>query len=315
MKTAASIIPTIPLRDEANAYQPMETKTQIDQQFEQINQQFSELNLQYTHNYGFEQTAGQGSAVENNYNLYEQQQPQSLNALGSDNSTMYGNEQHHSQQQQFDQVPNEQSDYWNQQNNNERDSRDTSHSPSLPSIENVEPEPDVSMPHTNVLRKRNNVRFKTDTVNESRNQLKTNQLTAPSLSHKGKTTRQMSVLKVNKKLSGSVKKKGKKVVFNGTFPIDDPISSRFSGANESSDDDNDNSEEDGSDADGYEEPCDRGVSIEELVVDPKVKLNYKKMMNEYERSFAAFDQLMASRNMQHLRNDFNTCNVCSIQEL
>lgn len=169
------------------------------------------------------------------------------------------------------------------------------------------------MPQTSVLRKRNNVRFKNDAVNEPCNQSKTNTLTSATTSSKGKVTRQISVLKVNKKLSGSVKKKtGKKVVFNGTFPIDDPISSRFDESNESSDDDvdddYDNVEEDDDDHEDENEQgecCDRGVSIEELIVDRKVKLNYKKMMNEYERSFAAFDQLMASRNLQHLRNDFN----------
>lgn len=171
----------------------------------------------------------------------------------------------------------------------------------MPSIENIEPEPDVSMP--NVLRKRNNVRFKNVAVNESCNKTKTNMLTSTTSSNKGKLNRQMSVLKINKKLSGSVKKKvGKKVVFNGTFPIDDPISSRFNESSDNDDDDDDN-------VDDYEneqgECSDRGVSIEELIVDRKVKLNYKKMMNEYERSFAAFDQLMASRNLQHIRNDFN----------
>lgn len=179
----------------------------------------------------------------------------------------------------------------------------------MPSTKNVEPEPEVSMPGANVLRKRNNVRFKNVAVNESlmnRNKSKTNMLTSTTSSNKGKLTRQMSVLKINKKLSGSVKKKaGKKVVFNGTFPIDDPISSRF---NESSDEDDENVDED-EDEDDYEneqgECSDRGVSIEELIVDRKVKLNYKKMMNEYERSFAAFDQLMASRNLQHIRNNFN----------
>lgn len=186
----------------------------------------------------------------------------------------------------------------------------------MPSIENVEPEPEVSMPPTSVLRKRHSVRFKTDAVIDPCIRSKTNIVPSAATSHnKAKVTRQMSVLKVNKKLSGSVKKKtGKKVVFNGTFPIDDPISSRFDDSNESSDDDADADDdeeydEDEEDDDGDEveqgECCDRGLSIEELIVDRKVKLNYKKMMNEYERSFAAFDQLMASRNLQHLRNDFN----------
>lgn len=166
------------------------------------------------------------------------------------------------------------------------------------------------MPQTSVLRKRNNVRFKNDIVNDPCSKSKTNILSSATMNNKGKVTRQMSVLKINKKLSGSVKKKtGKKVVFNGTFPIDDPISSRFDESNESSDvDDDDDDEynvEENDDENEQGECYDRGLSIEELVVDRKVKLNYKKMMNEYERSFAAFDQLMANRNLQHLRNDFN----------
>lgn len=170
----------------------------------------------------------------------------------------------------------------------------------MPSIENHAPEPEVSMPQTSVLRKRHTVRFKNDIVTEPCNKFKTN------TSNKGKPTRQMSVLKINKKFSGSVKKKtGKKVVFNGTFPIDDPISSRFDESNESSYDDEEEDDDDDDDEIEQGECSDRGVSIEELVVDRKVKLNYKKMMNEYERSFAAFDQLMASRNLRHLRDDFN----------
>lgn len=177
----------------------------------------------------------------------------------------------------------------------------------MPSIENVEPEPEVSMPQTSVLRKRHNVRFKNDAVHEqlfNNEPKKTSALPPPSTAPNSKLMRQMGVLKVNKKLCGSVKKKrGKKVVFNGTFPIDDPISSRFDGCDDEVSDEDDDDEDDNDDDET--ECCDRGVSIEELVVDRKVKLNYKKMMNEYERSFAAFDQLMASRSMQHLRNDFN----------
>lgn len=167
------------------------------------------------------------------------------------------------------------------------------------------------MPPTSVLRRRHNVRFKNDAVHEPCNKSKTNPLT-PSVAtgSKGcKATRQISVLKINKKLRGSVKKKtGKKVVFHGTYPIDDPISSRFDESNEPPDDDDEDDDDDEFDDDdeNEEDECsDRGVSIEELIVDRKVKLNYKKMMNEYERSFAAFDQLMASRNLQHFRNDFN----------
>lgn len=160
------------------------------------------------------------------------------------------------------------------------------------------------MPQTSGLRKRNNVRFQTDAVNDvvCNNKTKTNPMITTS---KGKLTRQISVLKVNKKLGGSVKKKtGKKVVFNGTFPIDDPISSRFDESESESDVDDDD-DDDNDDDDEQNECCDRGVSIEELIVDRKVKLNYNKMMNEYERSFAAFDQLMATRNLRHLRDDFN----------
>lgn len=124
-------LPTIPVHDNGLGYPSMEIKAHIDQQFEQINQQFSELNLQYTQNYGYDQTTavsqplsmdynsqqnfgGQTGPVDNNYNSYEQQQ-QSLDVMATDNSRMYGNEEQHLQQQQYEQVPNEQSDYWNQQ--------------------------------------------------------------------------------------------------------------------------------------------------------------------------------------------------------
>lgn len=124
------------MREDTVAYQSMEIKTHIDQQFEQINQQFSELNLQYTQNYGFEPTTAavsqplsmdynpqpnfalQSGLGDNNYSAYDQGQ-QSVDAMGADNSMMYGNDQQHLQQQQYDQMANEQSDYWNQQNSNE----------------------------------------------------------------------------------------------------------------------------------------------------------------------------------------------------
>lgn len=115
-------------------YPSMEQKTHIDQQFEQINQQFSELNLQYTQNYGFEQAApvsqplsmdynsqpnfgGQSGLVDNSYNPYDHGHQQ-VDSMGADNNMMYDNEPEQ-QQQQFDQVPNDQSDYWNQMNANE----------------------------------------------------------------------------------------------------------------------------------------------------------------------------------------------------
>lgn len=68
---------------------------------------------------------GQSALPDNNYNLYDQGQQQSLDSMGgADNNMMYGNEQQHQhlqqqQQQQYDQVPNDQADYWNQQNSNE----------------------------------------------------------------------------------------------------------------------------------------------------------------------------------------------------
>lgn len=128
--------PTIPVHDDVHMYPSMEIKTQIDQQFEKINQQFSELNLQYTHNYGFDQTTavsqplslndyssqqtfgGQSGQVDNNY-LYDHVQHQPVDAMGTDNSMVYGNDQQQQQQQEYDQVPNDQSDYWNQQQSNE----------------------------------------------------------------------------------------------------------------------------------------------------------------------------------------------------
>lgn len=62
---------------------------------------------------------GQTALVDNNYNSYDHMQQQSVDGMAVDNGMMYGNEQPHLQPQQFDQVPNDQSDYWNQQNSNE----------------------------------------------------------------------------------------------------------------------------------------------------------------------------------------------------
>lgn len=182
----------------------------------------------------------------------------------------------------------------------------------MPSIENIkpEPEPEVSMP--SVLRKRNTVRFKHDAIiTEPVRYSKPNRTnTMPvASSNRQVPTRQTSVLKMNRKSSGSVKKRtAKKVVFNGTFPIDDPISSRFDDSNDDDDscddDENDDDDDEDDDDDDHDtDCCDRGESIDDggLIVDRK--LNFNRMMNECERSFAAFDELMASRNLRHPRND------------
>lgn len=57
---------------------------------------------------------------DNNYSLYDNGQQQSVDTMGADNEMLYDQQRLQQQQQtQYDQVPNDQSDYWNQQHTNE----------------------------------------------------------------------------------------------------------------------------------------------------------------------------------------------------
>lgn len=100
----------------------------------------------------------------------------------------------------------------------------------------------------------------------------------------------------------------KNVVYNGTYPIDDPISSRFNEdveENEDYEENEDEDEEDYEDFDEYEEgeyaennddvEKHPSYTIKELIQNKGISLNYQKMKYDFEKSFQQFDQILDRR--------------------
>lgn len=95
----------------------------------------------------------------------------------------------------------------------------------------------------------------------------------------------------------------KNVIFNGTFPIDDPFSSRFEGddddelLSEQSDDDGRANDDD--DEDEYKKDFDgpsQSYSMDRLISDRNIKMNYAKMKDEFQKSFQEFEEYIAAKN-------------------
>lgn len=138
-----------------------------------------------------------------------------------------------------------------------------------------------------------------------------------------------------------------KLVFNGTYPIDNPMSSRFvhkrlaynddhdyyyERDEDDDDDDDEDDEDDDEDGDEDDEEDDtfedyeivtakqtsqnfvnndiyenrvKGYSLNEIINDKNIKINFSKMKEEYDRSFRAFDQMIERKN----RNYAKTFNI------
>lgn len=122
------------------------------------------------------------------------------------------------------------------------------------------------------------------------------------------------------------------IVFNGTYPIDDPVSSRFHNQyvyNEYDEDAYDEEEEEGleakdnadddedsvydnfehhqqrtpiaaGDKNNYEDNV-KGYSIDELVQNKNIKFNFDKMKAEYDRSFREFDRIVDRKRCENVR--------------
>lgn len=177
----------------------------------------------------------------------------------------------------------------------------------------------------NTLRKRNTFRFKTSADSVSLKEPPKVNMSASSSSSGGTVaTRSKPIItkqasrkyardtrsngnKINRnQRGGSVKKRVvKSVVFNGTFPIDDPISSRFeiysnsdSGSviddEDDFDDENDQRREP-IDESLSDEPPYRSMSIQQLV-------SYKSRHSEYEKSFSDFDKFIENRRRMYQQN-------------
>lgn len=211
--------------------------------------------------------------------------------------------------------------------------------PEYPKIAEIEPDVSSSIQRdivhvasahmvstANTLRKRNTFRFKTiagtDSVSLKEKSPSVN-MSASSSSSGTVATRSKPIVskhtttrkyakdsrsngnKINRNhRGGSVKKRVvKSVVFNGTFPIDEPMSSRFeiysnsdSGSiiddEDDFDDENDQCHIDESLSD---EPPDRSMSIQQLV-------SYKSRHSEYEKSFSDFDKFIENRRKMYQPN-------------
>lgn len=105
--------------------------------------------------------------------------------------------------------------------------------------------------------------------------------------HKERLTKALSIKKQ------AERQHMKRIVFNGTFPIDDPYSSRFetyAEDNEEYDDDEYDENDDGDDVgdddlddveDPYEHDDENGVSIQEYLRDKRYYMNYGRHKTEY----------------------------------
>lgn len=79
----------------------------------------------------------------------------------------------------------------------------------------------------------------------------------------------------------------KKVVFNGTFPIDEPISRKHKSKRHSNEI-----------VPREERSSNRSWSIQELIRDESIKINYGRMRMDYEKSFTEFERFLEKKNFQ-----------------
>lgn len=94
----------------------------------------------------------------------------------------------------------------------------------------------------------------------------------------------------------------KNVVYNGTFPIDYPLKSRFEKIGSSCSSANEEEEEIG---DGGEE-CEalKTMSMKELVKDRNVKFNLAKMRKEFQESLSEFEKFLAKGRPNRIASTF-----------
>lgn len=93
----------------------------------------------------------------------------------------------------------------------------------------------------------------------------------------------------------------KNVVYNGTYPIDNPISSRFDEAYGDDEEEGEDyyKEDDGVDEDydedDYEPDKHPSYTMKELIENKNIKINYNKMKFDFQQSFLKFDQFLDRR--------------------
>lgn len=90
----------------------------------------------------------------------------------------------------------------------------------------------------------------------------------------------------------------KKVIYNGTYPIDDPLSSRFDEGSgmelvHHREDDNDDEEDEK-----------ESFSIRDLIEDESIDINYSRMKLEFQRSCTEFETFLKKREMKEKQKKF-----------
>lgn len=101
----------------------------------------------------------------------------------------------------------------------------------------------------------------------------------------------------------------KNVVYNGTFPIDEPLSSRFNEFEDKYDESSLNKydEEDNEPFDGDSEPR-SSLSMNQLLKDKEINLNYGKVKYDFENSFLEFEKIL-DKNSGARRRDVKSFNI------
>lgn len=108
----------------------------------------------------------------------------------------------------------------------------------------------------------------------------------------------------------------KNVVYNGTFPIDLPLSSRFnefednydeSSVNEYDEDENENEQYEDDYLEDDSEPR-TSLSMNELLKDKEINLNYGKVKYDFENSFLEFEKILDKNNGTR-RRDVKSFNI------
>lgn len=100
----------------------------------------------------------------------------------------------------------------------------------------------------------------------------------------------------------------KNVVYNGTFPIDEPLSSRFNEVDDDKYDDNSLNEYDEEENEPFDDEPRSSLSMNQLLKDKEINLNYGKVKYDFENSFLEFEKIL-DKNSGTRRRDVKSFNI------
>lgn len=102
----------------------------------------------------------------------------------------------------------------------------------------------------------------------------------------------------------------KNVVYNGTFPIDEPLSSRFNEFDDDEVDENFQNEYDEEDNEPFDDDSQprSSLSMNQLLKDKEINLNYGKVKYDFENSFLEFEKIL-DKNSGTRRRDVKSFNI------